>query len=62
MTCAIEKIKESKKPRTSWDFLRLGAWMNGGGELRRQSKCGGKDDEYRHKHVKSEGSIGYPGE
>lgn len=59
VTCEVKKIKESKKPRTNRDFLCLGAWMNDGGELRRQSQCLGKDNEYR---TKSEVSMRYPGE
>ena len=39
VTCEVKKIKESKKPRTNQDFLHLGAWMNDGGKLRRQSQC-----------------------
>ena len=37
-----KKLKESKKARTSQDFLCLGTWMNNDRELRRQSKYGGK--------------------
>lgn len=58
VTCEVKKIKESKKPRTNRDFVRLGAWVNGGGELRRQSQCVGKRSEYR---TKFEVSIRYPG-
>lgn len=62
VTCEIKKINEGKKSRTSRNFLRLEAWMNGSGELRRQSKHGGHDDVHGIEHVKSEGPIGYSGE
>lgn len=56
------KDKGEQEAKDKLGFSTLGSLDEWWWRITETEQMWGKDDEYRNKHVKSEGSIGYPGE